>query len=329
MDNHKEQIHRSIVSKMNNKAHYLGDNDFLPTLLGKKSFVYKESMDHFTYSIIKLKKSFNIDNVDKQTYFQLEKRVNGLLKNIKSIERVNPNKIEKLADQIINDYFKFDSDFDIKLNLGSSFNVLKLSKEKENYNVDTRIDSFLKIQEQNKNLDKRRLIYSIICGAANDMMNNVLKYEYEDELDSIDYNLQTYYKQYIAFNNFKIWVTPDDFIKQHKPKNNYEITENGITAHGDNLLFLIYQISKGVYSKLFDESNENEEIDYNNVWNLRIGTLIWNKIKSKIGHSGTLKHVIKDINDLDNQSFEMFFNELLSDTMKSDDIFSKITEIYT
>ena len=331
MDNHKEQIHRSIVSQINNKSHYLGDNDFLPVLLGKKSFVYKESMEQFTFALIKVKKIFGLDDIDVNTYFNLEKEISHCLKEISRIEANNIDVIEEMAHELIYDYFQFDEDFELKMNIGKCVNKeLNLSKnvKKSLNDVNVKIDNYLKIEEQNKQLDRRRLIYSIICGAASDMMDNILLNEYENKLDNVDYKLQDLYKKYVAFNNFKIWVTPDNLLKQYKNTNQFKINENGISAHGDNCLFLLYQTAKGIYSKIFDEIYENEMIEYNNVWNLRIGILIWKKIKAKIGHTATLKHIVTDLNELDNDSFQIFFNELLADTIKSDKMFKSIGSLY-
>ena len=329
---HKESIEPSLFSSIQNKVHYNANNSIYPELVGRNNYLEQHSTNYFTNALNKIKRVSGIDNIEPKKYFELKKATSKLLRDMYNIEEKHFEKLSSLAENLIR------SEFDVPNNIRFSINgdevdefdgtnVLEIEKNGD----DILFDDYSGIQGANKTIDRQRMNYCLICGGSNYAMG--LYNTIEQELDSIDYKLFDMYNKFNSFNSFNLWVTPDEIIsKGVDSPNDFKIYDDGegyiVLINAKSFLSMLYEMAKAILSILFQEKYNNKHIDYDNVWNTRIGTIVWDKFQRCANEKKNFPYVIDSMNDLDDDDYTYIMQEALSETEHSKNIFSELYKTF-
>lgn len=316
----KEIINPDIFAMVKSKSHYLANNFILPKVLGDGSYIEMSSNDHFKQIVNQFKRTFSTNDINPECFHGNKNDISDILNSITEIEKHNNKAISNIAISILNEVFNVPDS--IKFIINQQYNdvidgndILQ-QFEKKSYDL----NSYDCVDNFNKTIDRDRLTYSIIVGGS---MYNIDSYKkWENALDSIDYRLYDLYNKVTIFNKYHIWVTPDEILLEEFENNgDFKIYNNNgeytINITAPNLLGMLYEGSKAILSILFGEKYCNEYIDYNNVWNSRLGYNIWKSFISKIPNKKHLPQIISKIRHFSDDDFDFVFKEILSNTKHS------------
>lgn len=331
---HKEVIEPNLKSAISNKNHYNAKNSIYPEPIGRGNFIDEACDAQFKKVLNKMKRVHSVSDINPQEFFKIKRDIQKILKDIKHIESSLQKQLNPLAETIIGNYYKvpksiyfeFDTDEDdftseIGKDILSSF---------KNSAENVKFDDYDGVENANKDIDRQRLNYCLICGGANDTMS--LFKGYEDGLDEIHYKLYDLYNKFCTFNNFNLWVTPDNILDEDSNATKgfkiYE-TEYGyrISIEAQTFLGKLYEMSKAVLSILFQEKYNNSNVDYENPWNSRIGSFSWsNFIGCLDSKDHNLPHIIDSINQLNTNDYSYVMREILMETAHAKRMFFELSQ---
>lgn len=326
--NHKEVIEPSIKDAIIKKNHYNADNSIFPETIGRGNFMLDVSNQHFHRLLGKIKRNFDTEDINPKKYFEIKTSISTILKNVRILEQKHEKQLNELAINIITNYFNIPNNINFVFensldNLDFSYDDLINSYANEVNQIQS--NNYQDITKANEKIDRNRFNYCFICGGANTSME--IYKNYSDILDSIDYRLQSLYDKFISFNNFNLWVTPDNILTKTVDNiGGFKIFENEIDGYNisidaPNFLSKLYEMSKAVLSILFQEKYNNQYIDYDNAWNTRIGTIIWHKLLKVANKKDYFADIIDRINSLDDEDYSYIMKEILLETNHSKDVF--------
>lgn len=325
---HNEKINDDIIAQIENKNHYLGNNPILPTLEGGISFLTIETQKCFEKVVNKMKRVFNIEEIDPTTFYKLKSEMLDVMDQIHQIESENSEYIKALTEFILKKVFQTEDFVDFEIKLATTLND-DLLQEGLNFkmNLVDKPESYSQIKEVNNQLYRDQLLQSLVCGGANCSMN-LFKLA-DEELDSLDYRLYNLYEKYVTFNEFYMWVTPDQYLKISETGDLmqviYQEDKSIIDINAENLPAALYQGSKALLKLLWREGVNRAYVSLNDPWNARVGILMWNKFVDHV-RGDNLSKVFKALVDLPNEDFQMVMNELLADTMYASKIFTELND---
>lgn len=319
----KEKINLEIYNSLFDKNYYLSNNIFLPKLY-QDNFILNESENEFILSTIRFKRVFNIDEINEENYYNIKKEIYFILKEIENIEK----NYKKYFTALIKNFFqkKFNLSKEINLSISLNDNEIDFMKNEKINSIDNKISSYSEYNKNNINIEKRKFIYSLNCGIASEYMNYF--YFFEKQLNGIDSKLFNYYNKLHAFCNYNIWVTPDDILlKEQNDKTNYKIYINNnntktISVNSENFLFCLSDTCKVLLNNLSNEKSDNLLIDYDNVWNLRLGKIFYNRIEKYINNDNMIILLNDIYNNIPNEKLLTLSKEMLLQTQLADNIFS-------
>lgn len=327
--NHKEKIDPSVYTSLENRSHYNANNSIYPQTVGRGNYLSTVSQKNFHNALNKLKRVYAVDDINPQKYFEIKKGVGQLLRDINNLESSNLQPLMELAEKTIRDFYDIPQEIKFSINGDEidEFDGTNMLEQFQETYQDFKFDDYTGIEVANNTIDRQRLNYSLICGGAHNAMN--LYKSIEDELDSIDYRLYDIYNKFNSFNNFNLWVTPDDVISNEvEDSGEFKIYDNGqgytILINAQSFLSMLYEMSKGVLSILFQEKYNNPHIDYSNPWNTRVGIIAWDNLKECANQNKNFPYIIDAMNDLDDEDYSYVVKEVLSQTNHSKNIFSEL-----
>jgi len=316
----KEKIASSIITALINRSYY-NSNEMSSSL--------------FNGILSKMKRIHGVSDITPKKYFEIKRNVGELLNEIRELEKPYISELNELAEVIIRNYynvpksikFDFNSEDNDYLN-SKGINIIDEYKDKYE---DLKFDDYTGINAANSKIDRDRMNYSLICGGANQGMG--LYKKYADVLDGFDYRFYELYDKFTAFNNFNLWVTPDDILHSNTDDiGGVKIFDNNgeykISVESPNFLTKLYEMSKAVLSILFQEKYNNPYVDYDNPWNTRLGSLAWQKF---IGCANKKKHfpyVVDAMNKLDDDDYIYTMKEVLAGTTHSKKIFEELYKTF-
>jgi hypothetical protein len=330
---HKEKIEPNILNAITNKSHYLADNSAYPQMIGRGNFLLDSSNKHFNKCLGKIKRSHNATDITPEKYFELKKTIGTVLYNITKIEEEHKTELNQLAETIIRNYFNVPNDIQFELS-DDGFNVElgdEVLKGLETPQQQVQFDDHSYIENANNQIDRSRTNYALICGGSNQAME--LFKSYENALDSIDYRLFDLYQKFISFNHFNLWVTPDEVLSDEVQNNNdFKIYQKGdgyvIAIEPNNFLMTLYEMSKAVLSILFQEKYDNSYVDYENLWNTRIGTILWQDFIENIKQRKHFPYIVDSMNQLNDSDYLYVMKEVFAKTNHAKEMFADLCDSF-
>lgn len=312
-----ENINSDILHRIKRKDHYLATNTMWPDVL-KQDFLSQNIEPVFNVCKNRLKRVYRASNINPSIYNKIHKNNFHLLKKINEIESKYTDQVQKLIEQIVRQYFDLDENyvFDIKIE-DQEFLDEAIEQEEEQFS------NYLEITKRNKSIDKDRFSYAIAKGGSNHCTFSINNYA--DDLDAIDPKLYKYYTKIASFFEFNPYVIDDEtFEKKYQFRKYYSVIKQNqmcyVYVYAPNFISALNQTFLALFSYFLGLKNNSSHISYNNIWNDRLGNLIWGKFIKPIKYPTHLKYFLKDISKLQPEDFEKFFKECLSGTKLYDKI---------
>lgn len=311
----KEQIHPSILTKIDNKQHYLASSEMIPQgLMG--DFLGNESKNIFTQCALKLKRHYSKDDITKSNYKEIKRTYFQLLKKTTTIEQQHKKQLETIVADIVKEVFNAH-DYFYEINLEEQdFLDSAIEDEKRDFKDYNEIEQY---REKN---NREQFLYALAKGAANNFTK--LFVTKENEIDMLDHRLVDCYHKILAFNDFNIWVTPDDiFDEKYVFKKYFSVYSqqeyNGASSktlyvYAPSFLVALNQAFLGVVSDYLGISASMSSIVKDCAWNERIGAVVHSKIASTIKNPMSQKKFFNDIAKLSGPAMKRLFNECLMGT---------------
>lgn len=279
-----ENINNEIYSSLMSGDYYNGNNRFIPKINGGEFFLSKSLDTHFKKVTDGVKGAFNVSDIDDKYYKAIEKNFLSLLSSIDKIEEPNEKDLHKLAVSIIRREFAIPQTIkyyikDTDLNKFSGVCVKDVETNNKN------INSYESIDNENFNIERERFLYTIICGVSNDFLSIIFKYA--SEINLINPRLFGLYSRMLTFNRYKIWVTPNsELFNSIDINDNFKIYANkneiNISLETYNFISTLYEATKSMLCVCANIKLTNKYVEYDSIWNDRLGLLVWEKMQGKI-----------------------------------------------
>lgn len=242
------------------------------------------------------------------------------------------------AFNIPEETIKMDIELVEQVNPSHIFHITAGTEENREY------DSVESINNEEKEIDKRKLINVIIQGAADSIFENCLKKSFA-EVFELDEELPHLYSKLIKLNTYLLYVQNvviDD--NNHCQAGHVEVNigsdlrANGLKVEAVNFPILLNETIKGLLEIVasnglpdnFDTAKnviDNSDVLIQEPWNMRFGLPLWDRILSgKKIPSEDIPQFIDIIVKADPDSLFDLFNEILHSTKKGKEIISNIID---
>lgn len=287
-----------------------------------------------------------------QGVMQLQRMVMSAHNSIVAAERDHREQLEELAIEIVMQEMGLqegDVEFDAKIvGMGEisldDFNMNEPNNnnapEGDDLNLDTEVEIFNDVEKLNLEKAKRRLINAIIQGASK--RGHYMYHSVSDRLREItgDPNLIEKYGVLMSINDINYWQLSDELINgsvgssvagSEQVEPNEDDPENGppkIVARGINFPVLVHELIKGTLelisvkgrSDVHREVANEEDLIKKEVWDLRLGPAIWDRLRSQFPEEILVDESKKDLQavllssifSLDAKHFLVFMKEILN-----------------
>jgi len=311
----------------------------------------------FRQVVDQVKRYTGLREVTPRTYGQLQSLLMQSFQKVNQIEKQNKEELEQLAVDIVKEEMALPDNafqFDAKLvNMGQ----VDTSKMKGGLDEPTQqnLDAEEEAMEEFENFDlerqKRRFLNQLIQGASK--KGHYMFHLVEDELNQINPDLLNLYGVMMSINDLIYWIMPDQTTTMMAASGqnvggseeiDVETDPPTIKARGISFPVLVHELIKGVMEVLGtqglpdDEKQARKVMDSEDtlvaeVWDLRLGPIIWEKFRSMY----PLDLMQDDKSEIQNYLFAEFASmpaedmfklakEILSGTQKGKDQLTGIVE---
>jgi len=305
----RERMSPDIEAKLRSQEHPLGghqafpdvDNDGIPD-----NFEELIASQRFQDVVQKVKNATGVENIDPQTFMSLQPMLMQAAQRVLQIESENRETLENLAVELVVNEMGIpegDLQFDAKLEKPDISGMQKKPKEKKKKKKELEFPNFEMEDEAAKRLQKldlekqkRRFINSLIQGSAKKA--HYMYHLVNEKLNDINPDLVGLYSIVMSVNDLMYWIMPDmegmiggggaEQAMAGKEELDLETDPPTIKAKGLMFPILVHELYKGVMEyvsahglpsdpDMADEVIGMEDTLPAEVWDLRLGPIIWEK----------------------------------------------------
>jgi len=304
----RERMAPDIEAKLKSREHPLGahqafpdvDKDGIPD-----NFEELIASQRFKDVVQKVKDATGVENIDPQTFMSLQPMLMQAARRVLEIEAQNKEALENLAVELVVEEMGIpdgDLQFDAKLEKPTTEGMQKKPKEKKKKkelefpNFEMEDEAAKRLQKLDLEKQKRRFINSLIQGSAKKA--HYMYHLIREKLDEINPDLVGLYSIVMSVNDLLYWVMPDmegmmggggvEQAMAGKEELDLETDPPTIRAKGLMFPILVHEIYKGVMEYVSahglpsDPDMAEEVIGMEDtlpaeVWDLRLGPIIWEK----------------------------------------------------
>ena len=305
----RERMSPDIEAKLKSQEHPLGghqafpdvDNDGIPD-----NFEELIASQRFQDVVQKVKDATGVENIDPQTFMSLQPMLMQAAQRVLQIESENRETLENLAVELVVTEMGIpegDLQFDAKLEKPDTSGMQTQPKEKKKKKKELEFPNFEMEDEAAKRLQKldlekqkRRFINSLIQGSAKKA--HYMYHLVNEKLNDINPDLVGLYSIVMSVNDLMYWIMPDmegmiggggaEQAMAGKEELDLETDPPTIRAKGLMFPILVHEIYKGVMEyvsahglpsdpDMADEVIGMEDTLPAEVWDLRLGPVIWEK----------------------------------------------------
>jgi hypothetical protein len=301
-----------------------------------------------------------------QGMMQLQQMLMQAHNEIVRTERAHRAELEALAIEIVMNEMGLqegDLEFDAKIVGMDEISIDDFNTNEPNdantptgddLNLNTEVEIFNDLEKLNLEKAKRRLVNSIIQGAS--ARGHYMYHTVSDRLGEITNspNLIGAYGVLMSINDINYWQMSDELINgslsssvagEEQVTPNEEDPENGapkVIARGINFPVLVHELLKGVMeaislkgrSDIHGQVVADEDMLKKEVWDLRLGPAIWDRMRSQFPEDILVDENKKDVQnlllmsifELPAKQFLAFMKEVMGKTPRGRDLINQIIQ---
>ena len=368
---HPERMHPGLEGKLRSGGHIFGKSKSLPVGSDAQNYSEKLAGQRFKEIINKVKRYHGVRNITPnmmQMMFQI-------MGEISQIETRHKEVLERLAVDIVSEEFDLPEQM-LEATLSPPGSPLSHREEEEEDddddtespqpNIPKQPKSAKRMEELEMEVDKRRVINSLMQGAAK--KGHYIFHMVADELDAIDPRLMGLYGKLMSLADFQYWVIPDTMMtgqvggvekiewrKAEKPENKdeEEDMDDVNLEEGDDMpvvvakawIFplLVHELIKGALELAalnwadghldFEEHKEvieKADTDEGEIWGMRLGPGMWEKFLDCIGTDNydIKQWLFRELTKLPANKFHEFMKEILSGSQKCGEVVDTLKRLH-
>lgn len=305
----RERMSPDIEAKLRSQEHPLGGHQAFPDVDKDgipDNFEELIASQRFQDVVQKVKDATGVENIDPQTLMSLQPMLMQAAQRVMQIEAENRETLENLAVELVVEEMGIpegDLQFDAKLEKPDTSGMQQKPQEKKKKKKELEFPNFEMEDEAAKRLQKldlekqkRRFINSLIQGSAKKA--HYMYHLVNEKLNEINPDLVGLYSIVMAVNDLLYWVMPDmegmiggggaERAMAGKEELDLETDPPTIKAKGLMFPILVHELYKGVMEyvsahglpsdpDMADEVIGMEDTLPAEVWDLRLGPIIWEK----------------------------------------------------
>ncbi len=303
----RERMSPDIERKLGSQEHPLGGHQAFPDIDKDgipDNFEELIASQRFQDVVQKVKDATGVENIDPQTFMSLQPMLMQAARRIMQIESQNRETLENLAVELVVGEMGIpegDLQFDAKLEKPDTSGMQmkpqkKKKKEPEFPNFEMEDEAAKRLQKLDLEKQKRRFINSLIQGSAKKA--HYMYHLVNEKLNDINPDLVGLYSIVMSVNDLLYWVMPDmegmmggggaESAMAGKEELDLETDPPTIKATGLMFPILVHELYKGVMEyisahglpsdpEMADEVIGMEDTLPAEVWDLRLGPVIWEK----------------------------------------------------
>ena len=306
----RERMSPDIEAKLRSQEHPLGGHQAFPDVDKDgipDNFEELMASQRFQDVVQKVKDATGVENIDPQTLMSLQPMLMQAAQRVMEIESQNKQVLEDLAVELVVGEMGIpegDLQFDAKLEKPTTEGMQtkpqekkkKKKKELEFPNFEMEDEAAKRLQKLDLEKQKRRFINSLIQGSSKKA--HYMYHLIREKLDEIDPDLVGLYSIVMSVNDLLYWVMPDmegmigggGAEQAMAGKEELDLKTDPPTIKAQGLMFpiLVHELYKGVMEYVSahglpsDPDMAEEVIGMEDtlpaeVWDLRLGPIIWEK----------------------------------------------------
>ena len=302
-----ERMSPDIEKKLRTRNHPLGAHKAFPDVDRNgipDNFEELLASKRFKDVVQKVKDATGVENIDPRTFMSLQPMLMQAARRIMEIESQNRETLENLAVELVVDEMGIpegDLQFDAKLEKPNTSGMQmkpqeKKKKEPQFPNFELEDEAAKRLEKLDLEKQKRRFINSLIQGSAKKA--HYMYHLVNEKLNEINPDLVGLYSIVMSVNDLLYWVMPDmegmigaggaESAMAGKEEIDLETDPPTIKARGLMFPILVHEVYKGVMEyisahglpsdpEMADEVIGMEDTLPAEVWDLRLGPVIWEK----------------------------------------------------
>ena len=357
-----ERMSPDIERKLRSREHPLGSHQAFPGEEGDESnFEEIIASKRFQDVINKVKDATGLEEINPQSAMSLQPMLMSAVQRTMEIESQNKQKLEDLAVSLVVDQMSIpegDLQFDAKLEKPTLEGMQKKPKEKKKKELEFKQpdtedkEAAERLAKLDLEKQKRRLINSLIQGSSKKA--HYMYHLVNETLNEINPDLVNLYSLIMSVNDLMYWIMPDmegmvgagaDSLAAGREEVDLETDPPTIKAKGIMFPILVHELWKGVMEyvsmhglpsdpEFAEEVIGAEDTLPAEVWDLRLGPIIWEKFLESYPEDllnsddyGRIKNYLYyNIVSLEPEPFIGLAKEILSGSQRGKDMVSKIVD---
>ena len=358
-----ERMSPDIEQKLRSREHPLGAHQAFPGAEGDEdNFEEIIASKRFKDVIEKVKAATGLEEINPQAAMSLQPMLMSAVQRVMSIESQNKQKLEDLAVSLVIDQMSIpegDLQFDAKLEKPTLEGMQKKPKEKKKKELEFKQpdtedkEAAERLAKLDLEKQKRRLINSLIQGSSKKA--HYMYHLVNEALNEIDPDLVNLYSLIMSVNDLMYWIMPDmegmlgagggDSLAAGREEVDLETDPPTIKAKGIMFPILVHELWKGVMEyvsmhglpsdpEFAEEVIGAEDTLPAEVWDLRLGPIIWEKFLESYPEDllnsedyGRIKNYLYyNIVSLEPEPFIGLAKEILSGSQRGKEMVAKIVD---
>tara|TARA_R110000823_G_scaffold94972_1_gene207476 strand:- start:8261 stop:9625 length:1365 start_codon:yes stop_codon:yes gene_type:complete len=357
-----ERMSSDIEQKLRSREHPLGAHQSFPGEEGDEdNFEEIIASKRFKDVIEKVKAATGLEEINPQAAMSLQPMLMSAVQRVMSIESQNKQKLEDLAVSLVIDQMSIpegDLQFDAKLEKPNLDGMQKKPKEKKKKELEFKQpdtedkEAAERLAKLDLEKQKRRLINSLIQGSSKKA--HYMYHMVNETLNEIDPDLVNLYSLIMSVNDLMYWIMPDmeamvgdgaDSMAAGREEVDLETDPPTIRAKGIMFPILVHELWKGVMEyvsmhglpsdpEFAEEVIGSEDTLPAEVWDLRLGPVIWEKfiesyppdLLNNEDYGRIKNYLYYNIVSLEPEPFIGLAKEILSGSKRGKEMIEKIVD---
>lgn len=321
--------------------HVLTDLKDNKTSLGDHPAYPPEEEQKFIVSAVNKKFSELTENIDTVDIDQIKMELNALVVKCMKIERTCSEALEKLCMSVVKSIFSIPEDvIDIECKLVQKVDVSSqrfIPEETKNFDFEDIND----LKGLTDEVYKRRMLDALIAGAAYTYSKDVSMYI--QELFKIHPELPSIYDSILKLSTILLFISKNtiskDAAESGKVDVNISSSQSKVTIKSEGIIFpsLLEETIKGILEiaiahglpkeiKRAKYVMQKSDFRLAEVWDLRLGAVLWEKINSRIDEDVEPNFLLMELSTLPVDRFNETLQEIFLGTRRGVRALSNIVD---